>query len=264
MERISSLLEGFREAQAKIARGERKPRPERTEADGPTFLECETHGPYQVSRWKDGREWFFAGGCPKCARGEDDMGSRLIEAGAEEALAGCSFVNFKAKSERGKNAVSRCQRFVEMASRIPSECLGIFLEGNIGAGKSHLSVAIAREFIAKGGGSVRIVEAGKYLSGLWDAPFEAKESYKERFVCARLLVLEELGRHANTEASMVELSSLINSRYARGRPTVFTSNMSSKALVGFLGEAAADRMTQKGNMYAALKWDSYRQTGRAA
>ena len=103
----------------------------------------------------------------------------------------------------------------------------LYLYGPTGSGKTRLAACIANELAARGlrttyssvPGLIAYIQAG-FEPGA-DVP-----AYRRRLALQRVpvLVLDDLGTENVTPFSAAELGDLINQRYNRELPTVFTSN----------------------------------------
>jgi DNA replication protein DnaC len=104
----------------------------------------------------------------------------------------------------------------------------LVLMGSHGTGKTHLAAAIANYRLDHGRPAVFIVVPD--LLDRLRATFSptSEVSYDELFESARsapLLILDDLGAHSSTPWAQEKLYQIVNERYNRRLPTVFTTNL---------------------------------------
>lgn len=103
---------------------------------------------------------------------------------------------------------------------------GLVLYGDVGRGKTHLIVAIARELVFRYGCTARFVEFSHLVADL-KGGFDRKEgpaARMEELVAADLLIIDELGKGRNTEWEGTVLDELVSRRYNAVRPILATTN----------------------------------------
>jgi DNA replication protein DnaC len=195
--------------------------------------------------------------CPECeGRGwvlQDDGGAgtarpcdcrrnllapqRLTAAGIPERYRGATFEGFKphgspADQEQQLAARRRCQQYVE---RFLSEEggfaeSGLIFVGATGVGKTHLAVAVLKEVIERWGVRGRFVDFTSLIFEI-QSTFEpgsalGKSSVLAPVTDAEVLVLDDLGAHKASDWVNEILYLILNGRYARKLPTLFTTNYS--------------------------------------
>lgn len=111
----------------------------------------------------------------------------------------------------------------------------LFMFGETGLGKTHLSLAIAGTVIEKGYGVVygssqnllNMIERERF--GRSDEPDGTTE---EKLLNCDLLILDDLGSEFTTQFVVSELYNIINTRMAKGLPTIINSNIALGELEG--------------------------------
>lgn len=117
----------------------------------------------------------------------------------------------------------------------------VLFGGSTGTGKTWTAVSVARYFFDNGGKSCRFVNAND-LFDTWLAS-ETKESLKNKYICPVLLILDDIGIRAPSEAFLGFLYSIINARMNTPNcGTIITTNLNGEKLLSSLGEAIYDRI----------------------
>jgi DNA replication protein DnaC len=188
-----------------------------------------------------GRGWVLvagpgAGGARRCACLTVDPGPRLREgAGIPSRYQGCTFENFNVNrpepSQRAQlsRAVGAARQWVEGFLDLGgfSES-GLLFVGPPGSGKTHLAAAALAEVIRRYRVRGRFVDFTTLIyqiQSTFDAASpETKQSVLEPVVGAEVLVLDELGAQKPSPWVSEVLYLILNGRYTRRLPTLFTSN----------------------------------------
>lgn len=137
--------------------------------------------------------------------------------------------------EEKENGVSPRQRMTEIfefcrdyAEDFDCASPSIYMYGETGLGKTHLSLAIAGEAIEKGFGVV-YGSAQNLLSKLEREKFgsygESASATEDLLLQCDLLVLDDLGAEFSTKFTVSAIYNIINSRMAAGLPTIISSNI---------------------------------------
>ena len=134
-----------------------------------------------------------------------------------------------AREKMGK-ILNFCKKYAEDFD-IDSDSL--FMYGETGLGKTHLSLAIASRAIRKGF-SVIYGSANDFFGMIERERFgriEAPEiTTEEKLTDCDLLIIDDLGSEFITQFTIAELYSIINARMAKGFPTIINSNVGLDSL----------------------------------
>jgi DNA replication protein DnaC len=151
------------------------------------------------------------------------------------------------RSENGKSpydtmcdVYNRCKSY---ASNFDNDSVSLYFCGRTGLGKTHLSLAIANEVIKKGY-NVVYGSVINFLNKLEREKFGRADSFETEDVLinADLLILDDLGAEFSSAVAMSSLYNIINSRIARGVPTIISSNLSFDELKSRYPESIVSRI----------------------
>ncbi len=123
-----------------------------------------------------------------------------------------------------------CKKYARTFS---SESKSLLFQGAPGLGKTHLSLAIARELIERGFGVI-YVSAPELLSRM--ARENVDFNYSENISTGQylsdcdLLILDDLGTEYSTKFTVAALYNIINNRVILSKPTIISTNLSVKEL----------------------------------
>lgn len=134
-----------------------------------------------------------------------------------------------------------CKKYAE---NFDTDSTSLYFYGRTGLGKTHLSLAIANEAIKKGY-NVIYGSVINFLNKMEKEKFGRAESAvdtEELLIDADLLILDDLGAEFSTAYTVSALYNVINSRVARGVPTIISSNLSLEELKSRYPESIASRI----------------------
>lgn len=119
----------------------------------------------------------------------------------------------------------------------------LIMTGGTGLGKTHLSLAIAREAIQKGYGVV-YSSASRLVQKLESEHFgrEESEDTGSLLESCDLLILDDLGTEFRSTFSAAALYEIVNERLLLRKPTVISTNLSTKEIVNYYSERFASRI----------------------
>lgn len=189
--------------------------------------------------------------------------------GIPRRLEQASFASYEPASPEKEQALNKCQAFADKGLDIIRQGKGLFLQGPVGTGKSHLIVSVLRSLlendIALFGtppSEYNFVDEPAY-SGYYCSMFSVvdllgtlRESFgNDRFKtaartmlhrarCDAIVILDDIGAEKPSEFVEEQLYTLIDLRYRMQRSTFFTTNCTLKQLEGQIGSRSVSRIME--------------------
>ena len=170
------------------------------------------------------------------------------------------------------NALARCKRYCDIANEALKNGYGIYIWGDKGTGKTHLTSCMAHELI------------NKYKQVLFTNFFEISKSIRNTFngkgnetdlinriADVDFLFLDDLGTErvvaTNGEDLWLQekIFDVINKRYNNMKPTIFTSNYSLQELITDRGlmDKTVDRIAEMSTAILHIEGKSFRIANRS-
>lgn len=142
-------------------------------------------------------------------------------------------------SQRMKEVLAYCRCYADdFGDTSPS----LLLRGPTGIGKTHMSLAIAKQVITKGCGVV-YGPVQRLLHQLEKEHFgRAGGNSEEMMLECDLLILDDLGAEFASPFYTSCLYNLINSRMLDGKPTIISTNLTQSELMERYGEQITSRL----------------------
>lgn len=129
----------------------------------------------------------------------------------------------------------------------------VLMMGETGLGKTHLSLSIAGEIMAKGD-SVLYASAPDLFRKLQNEYYGKGESgvdTMETLMEARLTIIDDLGAEMENQFNVSALYNIVNSRLNAGRPVIISTNLTPKELERRYTNRVASRLM---TMYQCLRF----------
>lgn len=170
-------------------------------------------------------EWNPSGlGYRVCKRWSGYQVSRQLEfAGVDARLLHERFSSYKPALECQVEAKRLCMGFARDYARHRERGSGIFLQGDTGLGKSHLSVAtLAAVLEAHPRTQAVFVYVPEFLREARPSASRPDETF-HRVVAADLLVLDDLGKEAGSVWTRAQIEAVLHERARNKLPTIITT-----------------------------------------
>ncbi len=189
--------------------------------------------------------------------------------GIPPRLINASFANYEPVCPEKERALIKCQAFAEKGLDIIRQGLGIFLQGPVGTGKSHLGVSVLRALLENNTDRFgRPVSENRFVG---DPVFEGyycsmisvvdllntlRESFAadqlkaaarhllHRARCDTIVILDDIGAEKPSDWVEEQLYALIDLRYRLQRSTFFTTNCTLKQLESQIGYRVVSRIME--------------------
>lgn len=241
---------------------------------------CETHGDYDQKVFPVlGKE--LKSGCPECSRiirekaesaekaskgmevrmtMERKLGAALIP----KRFASKTLDGYIAATTEQRKALNTCRRYAAEFAQIAESGRCLLLLGKPGTGKTHLSVAIANEIMARSSATAVYRTIGSVMQAIratYDRTSDQSESHiLAGLISPSLLILDEIGvsKEKPSDFELTTLFAIINGRYEELRPTVIVSNLDGQSLSAAIGERCIDRLREGGVIVIPFEWESQR------
>lgn len=132
---------------------------------------------------------------------------------------------------------------LDYADTFDKDSNNLYFCGRTGLGKTHLSLAIANEVIKKGY-NVVYGSVINFLNKLEREKFGRTDTFETEdiLIGADLLILDDLGAEFSTPFVVSALYNILNSRIARGVPTIISSNLNMKEVENRYPESIVSRI----------------------
>lgn len=179
----------------------------------------------------------------------------LSEFELPENLRQASFDNFIPCSDRQLEVASYAREFASNDDYI------FAMLGKTGNGKSHLAVAMLREWCTCENPNCCYVTEKALFDELLEALSSKKvssEQVVEKYIKYQELVIDEIGRSEPSAYKKENLLAIVTGRLDRKRKTVIIGNLTSEAFKDYFPDAVISRMSEGGRSFI-LKEEDYRR-----
>ena len=169
-----------------------------------------------------------------------------------------------------EKAFRRCRKYCDISDEALSKGYGIYIYGNSGTGKTHLTACICNALINKLQQCLftNFFEIAKLIRSTYNRNTEAEIIIK-RICDIDFLFIDDLGTELlkkNGEDNWLQekVFDIINKRYNNRKPTIFSSNYSLNELIEQRGmmEKTVDRIMEMSTAIIQINGNSYRAKNR--
>ena len=168
-------------------------------------------------------------------------------------------------------AFKRCKNYCEVSSKVLENGYGIYLWGNSGTGKTHLTACMVNELIKQHRPTLftNFFEISQIIRGTFNSSTESEINMVEKISNIDFLFIDDLGTEKVTKNGednwlQEKIFEILNKRYNNKKPTVFTSNYSLEELVNARGlmDKTVDRILEMSSLILKVEGESYRIKNR--
>lgn len=134
-----------------------------------------------------------------------------------------TFDNYK--GEKDKSYII-AKNYVKEYEQMKKENIGLLFCGTVGSGKTYLACCIANALIEEYMIRVKIRNFAQIINDLQKGGFDLdKNEYIESLTNVSVLILDDLGIERDTSYAKEQVYNIVNSRYLKQKPTIFTTNL---------------------------------------
>lgn len=172
---------------------------------------------------------------------------RMIKSsGLTEEQRTVTFGNYKPTAETMGMYTTAAGYIKEFPSIMASDAKnkGIWLSGTVGVGKTHLLLAITNNLLARKVPTI-FVNTPELIGELLESQFDKENSLNSKIKTlqeAQVVVFDDIGKEKLTAWVRNQYYRILNQRYERRLPTLFSSNFTMDVVSEMLGDASASRI----------------------
>lgn len=168
-------------------------------------------------------------------------------------------------------AYRRCKNYCDISSKVLENGYGIYIYGDKGCGKTHLTACMVNELIKQGRPVMftNFFEIAQIIKNTFNRTNESEIDMIEKISNIDFLFIDDLGTEKvsnNGEDNWLQgkIFEILNKRYNNKKPTIFTSNYSLKELISSRGimDKTVDRILEMSSLILKIEGKSYRTKTR--
>ena len=134
-----------------------------------------------------------------------------------------TFDNYKGETDK---SYTIAKNYVKEYEQMKKENIGLLFCGTVGSGKTYLACCIANALIEEYMIRVKIRNFAQIINDLQKSGFDLdKNDYIEGLTNVSVLILDDLGIERDTSYAKEQVYNIVNSRYLKQKPTIFTTNL---------------------------------------
>ena len=134
-----------------------------------------------------------------------------------------TFDNYKGEKDK---SYTIAKNYVKEYEQMKKENIGLLFCGTVGSGKTYLACCIANALIEEYMIRVKIRNFAQIINNLQKSGFDLdKNEYIESLTNVSVLILDDLGIERDTSYAKEQVYNIVNSRYLKQKPTIFTTNL---------------------------------------
>lgn len=174
---------------------------------------------------------------------EIEMLKEIMSRSLDDANLGSRFITrtFDTFDEsRNKKAYDKALEYVSHFKSTHVIGKGLLIMGDVGTGKTHIAAAIAH-YLAEHGIGVKFGNITDIMHSI-KKEFRSEQDTLSDIKKMPLLVIDDLGKEQNTDWQKEIIYNIVNYRYERNLPLVFTTNLGTEELNERLGQATMSRI----------------------
>jgi DNA replication protein DnaC len=168
-------------------------------------------------------------------------------------------------------AYNRCRKYCEISAEALQNGYGIYIYGNSGTGKTHLTACICNELINQYRQCLftNFFEISKMIRATFSKSNTDAETVIKRICEVDFLFIDDLGTEALQRSGedtwlQDQVFDIINKRYNNNKPTIFSSNHSLGELISDRGmmQKTVERIMEMSTAIIKVEGQSYRPKKR--
>lgn len=168
-------------------------------------------------------------------------------------------------------AFKRCRNYCEVSSNVLENGYGIYIYGDSGTGKTHLTACMVNELVRQQRPTLftNFFEISQIIRGTFKSSKTSEIDMIEKIANIDFLFLDDLGTEKvikNGEDNWLQekIFEILNKRYNNKKPTIFTSNYSLEELISNRGlmEKTVDRILEMSSLILKIEGESNRIKNR--
>ena len=180
-----------------------------------------------------------------------------------------TFENSQTGCDEYNKAVSRCRKYCSISDEALREGYGIYLYGNSGVGKTHITACMCNELIEQGKQCLltSFIEIGKAIR----ATFGGKDAEADKLIrlvsSVEFLFIDDFGTEIVRKGGednwlQEQIYDIINKRYNNKKPTIFSSNYDLNQLVNERGlmNKTAERVNEMATAKIKIEGTNFRRS----